>query len=68
LTENFHSGVSFTGGTTSVSVDSSAFTLVVDCGACSGTWDFSDLDAPSSGTKGHIIAANDAVVRYSLVK
>ncbi|KAJ7696802.1 polygalacturonase [Mycena rosella] len=53
-------GVSFSGGTTSVSVDSSAFTLVVDCGACSGTWDFSDLDA--SGGKGHIIAANDAVI------
>ncbi|KAG8997171.1 hypothetical protein FRB94_011119 [Tulasnella sp. JGI-2019a] len=54
------SGISFTGGTTSVSVGSSAYTLVVDCGACSGTWDFSDLDA--TGGKGHIIAANKAVI------
>ncbi|KAJ6457261.1 polygalacturonase [Mycena sanguinolenta] len=54
------SGISFTGGTTSVSVDSSAHTLVVDCGACSGTWDFSDLDA--TGGVGHIIAANKAVI------
>ncbi|KAF7295653.1 Endopolygalacturonase 2 [Mycena indigotica] len=54
------SGVSFTGGTTSVSVTSSAYTVVVDCGACSGTWDFSDLDA--TGGKGHIIAANKATI------
>ncbi|KAJ6617431.1 polygalacturonase [Mycena sp. CBHHK59/15] len=54
------SGVSFTGGTTSVSVGSSAYTLVVDCGACSGTWDFSGLDA--TGGKGHIIAANEATI------
>nr|GAT56944.1 polygalacturonase [Mycena chlorophos] len=54
------SGISFTGGTTSVSVGSSAYTLVVDCGACSGTWDFSDLDA--SGGKGHIIASNKATI------
>ncbi|KAJ7052218.1 polygalacturonase [Mycena amicta] len=54
------SGIAFTGGTTSVSVSSSAFTLVVDCGACSGTWDFSDLDA--TGGKGHIIAANKATI------
>ncbi|KAJ7508368.1 polygalacturonase [Mycena galericulata] len=54
------SGISFTGGTTSVSVESDANTLVIDCGACSGTWNFADLDA--SGGKGHIIAANDATI------
>ncbi|KAJ7238747.1 polygalacturonase [Mycena haematopus] len=54
------SAVSFTGGTTSVSVDSSAHTLVIDCGACSGTWDFSGLHA--TGGVGHIIAANKAVI------
>ncbi|KAG8862418.1 hypothetical protein FRB96_001488 [Tulasnella sp. 330] len=52
--------VNFTGGTTTVSVGSSAYTLVIDCGACSGTWDFSDLDA--TGGKGHIIASNKAVI------
>ncbi|KAG8862419.1 hypothetical protein FRB96_001489 [Tulasnella sp. 330] len=52
--------INFTGGTTTVSVDSDAYTLVIDCGACSGTWDFVDLDA--TGGKGHIIAANDATI------
>jgi len=54
------SGISFTGGTTSVSVDSSAFRLVVDCGACSGTWDFSDLSA--TGGKGSMVSANKATI------
>ncbi|KAG8846676.1 hypothetical protein FRB96_001912 [Tulasnella sp. 330] len=54
------SGVAFTGGTTSVAVGSSAYTLVIDCGACSGTWDFSGLHA--TGGKGHIIAANKATI------
>ncbi|KAJ6601041.1 polygalacturonase [Mycena vulgaris] len=54
------SAVSFTGGTTNVAVESSAHTLVVDCGACSGTWDFSGLHA--TGGVGHIIAANKAVI------
>ncbi|KAF7291276.1 Polygalacturonase [Mycena indigotica] len=54
------SGIAFTGGTTSVSVGSSAYTLVVDCGACSGTWNFSDLKA--SGGKGHILALNKATI------
>ncbi|KAJ7696803.1 polygalacturonase [Mycena rosella] len=55
------SAVSFTEGTTNVAVGSSAHTLVVDCGACSGTWDFSGLHA--TGGVGHIIAANKATVR-----
>ncbi|KAF7347177.1 Glycoside hydrolase family 28 protein [Mycena venus] len=54
------SAVSFTGGTTNVAVGSSAHTLVVDCGACSGTWDFSGLHA--TGGVGHIIASNKAVI------
>ncbi|KAF8185516.1 polygalacturonase [Mycena galopus ATCC 62051] len=54
------SGISFTGATTTVSVDSDAHTLVVDCGACSGTWDFASLDA--SGGLGHIIASQDATI------
>ncbi|KAJ7631717.1 polygalacturonase [Mycena polygramma] len=54
------SGISFTGGTTNVAVGSSAHTLVVDCGACTGTWDFSDLHA--TGGVGHIIAANKATI------
>ncbi|KAJ7144773.1 polygalacturonase [Mycena crocata] len=58
------SGVSFTGGTTNVAVGSSAHTLVVDCGACSGTWDFSGLHA--TGGVGHIIASNKAVVRFAV--
>ncbi|KAJ7613024.1 polygalacturonase [Roridomyces roridus] len=54
------SGLAFNGGTTTVSVGSSANTLVVDCGACSGTWDFSGLHA--TGGKGSIIAANKATI------
>jgi len=54
------SGIVFTGTTTTVSVESDAFTLVVDCGACSGDWDFSSLDA--TGGKGHIISSNDATI------
>ncbi|KAF8185521.1 polygalacturonase [Mycena galopus ATCC 62051] len=54
------SAISFTGATTTVSVDSDAHTLVVDCGACSGTWDFASLDA--SGGLGHIIASQDATI------
>ncbi|KAG8887628.1 hypothetical protein FRB98_009296 [Tulasnella sp. 332] len=54
------SGINFTGSTTSVSVGSSAYTLVVDCGACSGTWNFADLNA--TGGKGHIIASNKATI------
>ncbi|KAJ7439970.1 polygalacturonase [Mycena latifolia] len=54
------SAVSFTGGTTNVAVGSSAHRLVVDCGACSGTWDFSNLHA--TGGVGSIIAANKATI------
>ncbi|CAK5273417.1 unnamed protein product [Mycena citricolor] len=53
------SDVAFIGGTTTVAVDSSAMSVVVDCGACSGNWDFSGLDVTSGG-KGHSISANNA--------
>ncbi|KAJ6473681.1 polygalacturonase [Mycena sanguinolenta] len=54
------SGITFSGATTTVSVDSDAHTLVVDCGACSGTWDFASLDA--TGGLGHIIDSQDATI------
>ncbi|KAF8185523.1 hypothetical protein K438DRAFT_1973827 [Mycena galopus ATCC 62051] len=54
------SGIAFTGATTTVSVDSDAHTLVVDCGACCGTWDFASLNA--SGGLGHIIASQDVTI------
>ncbi|KAK7063551.1 glycoside hydrolase family 28 protein [Favolaschia claudopus] len=52
--------IAFTGGTTNVAVSSSAHTLAIDCGACSGTWDFSGLHA--TGGVGHSIVANKAVI------
>ncbi|CAK5263184.1 unnamed protein product [Mycena citricolor] len=55
------SGVAFNGGTTTVAVDSSAMSVVVDCGACSGTWDFSGLDVTAAG-KGSKIAADKAKI------
>ncbi|KAJ7157375.1 polygalacturonase [Mycena filopes] len=53
-------GISFTGGNTNVAVASSAQRVVIDCGACSGTWDFSGLVA--TGGKASVIAANKAVI------
>ncbi|CAK5283991.1 unnamed protein product [Mycena citricolor] len=55
------SNVNFNGAATTVAVGSSALGLVVNCGACSGNWDFSSL-AITGGT-GHKIAANNAKVR-----
>jgi polygalacturonase len=54
------SGISFTGGITNVAVASSAHRLVIDCGACSGTWNFADLVA--TGGVGSIIDSNKAVI------
>ncbi|CAK5265948.1 unnamed protein product [Mycena citricolor] len=53
------SDVQFIGGTTTVATTSSAYGLVIDCGACTGTWDFSGLDITSSG-KGHSIQLDNA--------
>ncbi|CAK5265624.1 unnamed protein product [Mycena citricolor] len=55
------SNVAFNGGTTTVAVDSSAMSVVIDCGACSGNWDFSGLDVTAAG-KGHSIVANNAKI------
>lgn len=58
------SDINFTGSKTTISVDSSAHGLVVDCGACSGTWDFSELTV--TGGEGNSISADDASVRFHL--
>ncbi|CAK5266640.1 unnamed protein product [Mycena citricolor] len=55
------SGVSFSGSPTTVSGTSSAYGLVVDCGACSGTWDFSGLDITAAG-KGHSLVLDKATL------
>ncbi|CAK5280888.1 unnamed protein product [Mycena citricolor] len=55
------SNVSFVGGTTNVGVTSKGFSVVVDCAACLGTWDFSGLNVtvPGLGSK---IAADQAKI------
>ncbi|KAK0232921.1 glycoside hydrolase family 28 protein [Armillaria fumosa] len=52
--------INFTGAATTVAVDSDAQRLTVDCGACSGTWDFSALTI-TGGAKGTIVS-NDATI------
>ncbi|KAK0456780.1 glycoside hydrolase family 28 protein [Armillaria borealis] len=54
------SDINFTGSATTVAVDSDAQRLTVDCGACSGTWDFSALTI-TGGAKGTIVS-NDATI------
>lgn len=56
------SDINFTGSKTTVAVDSSATRLAVDCGSCSGTWDFSELDI--TGGVGSVVDPDDATVRY----
>ena len=50
------SGVNFVGSTTSLSVNSGAKQVAVNCGkgACTGSWDWSDLKA-SGGSTGEIV-------------
>ncbi|EIM85583.1 polygalacturonase [Stereum hirsutum FP-91666 SS1] len=60
-TKSSISDVNFTGSTTSVSVGSSGKRLVVDCGNCSGNWDFSKLSI--TGGKSSSVDADDATVR-----
>ncbi|CAK5282019.1 unnamed protein product [Mycena citricolor] len=55
------SDVRFTGSPTTVSGTSNAYGLVVDCGACTGTWDFSGLQILSAG-KGHTLALDRATL------
>ncbi|CAK5271711.1 unnamed protein product [Mycena citricolor] len=52
-------GVQFSGGKTTVAGTSNAYGLVIDCGACTGTWDFSGLDITSAG-KGHVLTLDKA--------
>ncbi|TRM56151.1 glycoside hydrolase family 28 protein [Schizophyllum amplum] len=54
------SNVNFKGDTTSVSVNSGGKRLTVDCGACSGKWDFSALKI--TGGKAGTIKANNAKI------
>ncbi|KAJ7144774.1 pectin lyase fold/virulence factor [Mycena crocata] len=54
------SAISFLGGTTHVFVEENAFTLAVDCGACSGLWPFIGLHA--IGGKGSNITSDRALI------
>ncbi|EIM80803.1 polygalacturonase [Stereum hirsutum FP-91666 SS1] len=54
------SDINFTGSKTSVAVESSGTNLVIDCGDCTGTWDFSELDI--SGGKTSVVDSDDATV------
>jgi len=58
-TGTIFSGISFTGGSTTVEVESSAEMVAVDCGSgsCTGTWDWSDLST-SGGEDGAITNAD----------
>lgn len=60
-TDSTISGISFSLGTTTVSVESGAYGLAIDCGNCEGTWDLDDLDVTSSG-KGHELTLGGSVV------
>ncbi|KAK0466717.1 glycoside hydrolase family 28 protein [Desarmillaria tabescens] len=54
------SGVSFTGSATTVKVGDKAKRLTVDCGNCSGKWDFSKLTV--TGGSAGTIASNSATI------
>lgn len=54
------SGIDFTGATTTLTVDSSAVRVGVDCGHCTGTWDWASLVA--TGGTGDDLVLNDATV------
>ncbi|KZT68689.1 glycoside hydrolase family 28 protein [Daedalea quercina L-15889] len=59
-TDTTISDVNFIDSTTTVSVDSNATRVTVDCGQCTGTWDWSKLDA--TGGDAGTIDADDATV------
>ncbi|PBL00015.1 endopolygalacturonase 2 precursor [Armillaria gallica] len=54
------SGVSFTGSATTVKVGDKAKRLTIDCGNCSGTWDFSKLTV--TGGSAGTVDSDDATV------
>ncbi|KAG7443934.1 polygalacturonase [Guyanagaster necrorhizus] len=56
------SDINFTGSATTIAVGDDAERLVVDCGACSGTWDFAELTI-TGGSEGNV-SSNDATVRF----
>ncbi|KIY42978.1 glycoside hydrolase family 28 protein [Fistulina hepatica ATCC 64428] len=57
------SDINFTGDATTVEVGDDASRLTVDCGACSGTWDFSELTI--TGGSAGTVDSDDATVSYS---
>ncbi|EPT02953.1 hypothetical protein FOMPIDRAFT_159821 [Fomitopsis schrenkii] len=59
-TDTTISDLNFIDSTTSVSVDSGATRVTVDCGYCTGTWDWSQLDA-TGGDAGTIVASDATI-------
>ncbi|TFY58255.1 hypothetical protein EVJ58_g6523 [Rhodofomes roseus] len=59
-TDTTISDVNFDGEATTVAVDSNAYRLTIDCGKCTGTWDFKELTI--SGGKQGTVSANDAKI------
>ncbi|KAF8312220.1 polygalacturonase [Clavulina sp. PMI_390] len=59
-TDTTVTGISFTGATTSISVNSTAYAVGVDCGNCSGTWNWASL--VTSGGKGNDLVLDDATI------
>ncbi|KIY42998.1 glycoside hydrolase family 28 protein [Fistulina hepatica ATCC 64428] len=54
------SDINFTGSTTTVTVEDDAKRLAIDCGDCSGTWDFSELKI--TGGEAGTIDSDDATI------
>ncbi|PCH33713.1 glycoside hydrolase family 28 protein [Wolfiporia cocos MD-104 SS10] len=59
-TDTTISDVNFDGEPNTITVDSSAYNVVVDCGDCTGTWDWNELTV--SGGKSSEISADDATI------
>ncbi|PCH36460.1 glycoside hydrolase family 28 protein [Wolfiporia cocos MD-104 SS10] len=59
-TDTTISNINFIDSATTVSVDSGAYRVTVDCGDCTGTWDWSELTV--TGGDAGTIAADDATV------
>lgn len=64
-TDTTISDVNFVDSATTVSVNSGAYRVTVDCGNCDGTWDWSKLTA--TGGDAGTISAEDATDRKSVV-
>ncbi|KAI0734461.1 polygalacturonase [Fomitopsis betulina] len=59
-TDTTISDINFDGEATTISVDSGAKRLTVDCGDCTGTWDFSELTI--TGGDAGTISSGDATI------